>query len=99
MNGVDVGKCRQVNAPGLPVGLRYASFPAAATPVSPILLPNHALPQAKTPITPPIPMMLTTDPNDSATHPKALMPSMEVAVAMAVYTAITRPTIPGGATS
>ena len=61
--------------------------------------PNQALPQANTAMTPPIPRTLAMEPNDSVIQPKALMPSMEVAVAIAVYTAMTRPTIPGGATS
>lgn len=45
---------------------------------------NQAVPPAKTPITPPMPTMLAMEPNDSATQPNALMPSMEVAVAIAV---------------
>lgn len=51
---------------------------------TPIRRPNHALPHANTNITPLIPMTLTIDPNDSATHPKKLIPSMDVAVAIAV---------------
>ena len=62
------------------------------------LLQTRRCPRPTHPMTPPIPRTLVTEPNDSATQPKALIPSMEVAVAMAVYTAITRPTMPGGAT-
>jgi hypothetical protein len=48
---------------------------------------------------PPIPTTLAIDPNLSATQPKKLIPTIDVAVAIAVYTAMTLPTIPGGATS
>jgi hypothetical protein len=57
---------------------------AYASPDKPIRWANHALPKAKRNITPPIPMTLATDPNDSATQPKTPMPAIEVAVAIAV---------------
>lgn len=46
-----------------------------------------------------MPITPAEDPNDSATHPKKLIPAIDVAVATAVYTAMTRPTIPDGTVS